>query len=466
MKWAEGLDKLGIFLYLAISIFAVVNIYSVDSGLGEKQLIFFFISLFVGLIIFMMRSKFFENFAVVFFILGVVSLLGLHVLGSEIKGQKNWYKIGGFTIQPVEFAKIGISLMLASYVSGPDFNLNNRKSFLTTLAIIGVPAIAVLSIPDVGSLLVFTAFAIALYREGLSGWLFGVGLGIGTIFFSAISLGNFNVTLFIGIIGNFTLILFLSQKRITLISIFILILAEIIILSLFNTDRLLLLKIIFGIFNLSILFLFGKAILNIIDGKENIYFLIKAFGIILLFSFLGSISLYSNEIMKKLPKHQRERIEVLYKGEKAFRDTSGYNLLYSKTAIGSGGFWGKGYKQGSVTQGKFVPEQETDYIFCTVGEEWGFLGSSLLVIFYAVYIGRIYYLAENQKTTFNRVFGYCFAGVLLMHFAINLGMVMGLFPTVGIPLPYFSYGGSSFLAFSIMTAIFFKLNYTDKNSLV
>jgi rod shape determining protein RodA len=147
MKWAEGLDKLGIFLYLAISVFAVVNIYSVDSGLGEKQLIFFFISLFVGLIIFMMRSKFFENFAVVFFILGVVSLLGLHVLGSEIKGQKNWYKIGGFTIQPVEFAKIGISLMLASYVSGPDFNLNNRKSFLTTLAIIGVPAIAVLSIP-------------------------------------------------------------------------------------------------------------------------------------------------------------------------------------------------------------------------------------------------------------------------------------------------------------------------------
>lgn len=117
MKWAEGLDKLGIFLYLAISVFAVVNIYSVDSGLGEKQLIFFFISLFVGLIIFMMRSKFFENFAVVFFILGVVSLLGLHVLGSEIKGQKNWYKIGGFTIQPVEFAKIGISLMLASYVS-------------------------------------------------------------------------------------------------------------------------------------------------------------------------------------------------------------------------------------------------------------------------------------------------------------------------------------------------------------
>ena len=409
MKWAEGLDKLGIFLYLAISIFAVVNIYSVDSGLGEKQLIFFFISLFVGLIIFMMRSKFFENFAVVFFILGVVSLLGLHVLGSEIKGQKNWYKIGGFTIQPVEFAKIGISLMLASYVSGPDFKLNNRKSFLTTLAIIGVPAIAVLSIPDVGSLLVFTTFIIALYREGLSGWLFGIGFTLAAVFLLSIAFNPLYIIL--GLL--FILVLFL----------------------LFNFNR-----IVWTI----------PTIATFVGG----------------FLLLSGISYGTPKILEKLPKHQRERIEVLYKGEKAFRDTSGYNLLYSKTAIGSGGVFGKGYKQGSVTQGKFVPEQETDYIFCTVGEEWGFLGSSLLVIFYAVYIGRIYYLAENQKTTFNRVFGYCFAGVLLMHFAINLGMVMGLFPTVGIPLPYFSYGGSSFLAFSIMTAIFFKLNYTDKNSLV
>lgn len=409
MKWAEGLDKLGIFLYLAISIFAVVNIYSVDRGLGEKQLMFFFISLFVGIIIFMMRSKFFENFAVVFFVLGIISLLGLHILGSEIKGQKNWYKIGGFTMQPVEFAKIGVALMLANYVSGPDFNLNNKKSFLTTVAIIGVPAIAVLSIPDVGSLLVFTAFIIALYREGLSGWLFGIGFILAAVF-----------------------LLSIAYPPIYIISGMLLILLVYVFLN-FN-------KIIWTI----------PTIASFLGG----------------FLLLAGISYGTPKILEKLPKHQRERIEVLYKGEKAFRDTSGYNLLYSKTAIGSGGFWGKGYKEGSVTQGKFVPEQETDYIFCTVGEEWGFLGSTLLVIFYAVYIGRIYYLAENQKTTFNRVFGYCFAGVLLMHFAINLGMVMGLFPTVGIPLPYFSYGGSSFLAFSIMTAIFFKLDYTDRNSLV
>ena len=203
--------------------------------------------------------------------------------------------------------------------------------------------------------------------------------------------------------------------------------------------------------------------LNFYTIQRNVIYII---AIVLTVGLLSALSYGSPYILTKLPKHQRERIEVLYKGEKAFRDTSGYNLLYSKTAIGSGGFFGKGYREGSVTQGKFVPEQSTDYIFCTVGEEWGFFGSSMLVILYSVFIGRIYYLAEKQKSAFNRVFGYSFASILLMHFSINLGMVMGLFPTVGIPLPFFSYGGSSLLAFSMMTFIFFKLNYTDRNSLV
>ena len=409
MKWAEGIDKIGIFLYLAISLFAVANIYSVDEDLGKKQLIFFLLSLFVGFIIFMMRTKFFENFSGIFYIGGVLLLIGLFPFGKEILGQKNWYKFGGFTMQPVEFAKIGVSLMLANYVAGPDFNLKMRKSLLTSLAIIGIPAVVVLAIPDVGSLLVFTAFVIALYREGLSGWLFVVGFVLAGVFLLSLAINP------IYIVGS-----------------------------------------IIAIVGFFIFFNFNRIHWNI----PTILSIVGAVG------FLAAISFGTPKILEKLPKHQRERIEVLYKGEKAFRDTSGYNLLYSKTAIGSGGFFGKGYKQGSVTQGKFVPEQETDYIFCTVGEEWGFLGSFLLVLFYAIYIGRIYFLAENQKSTFNRVFGYCFAGILLMHFAINLGMVMGLFPTVGIPLPYFSYGGSSFLAFSIMTAIFFKLNYADKNSLV
>lgn len=409
MKWAEGLDKLSIFLYLAISLFAVTNIYSVDESLGKKQLIFFCISLVVGGIIFIMRTKFFENFASIIYVLGVLLLIGLFPFGTEILGQKNWYKFGGFTMQPVEFAKIGVALMLSNYVSGPDFNLKYKKSVYTVLAVIGIPAIVVLAIPDVGSLLVFLAFFIALYREGLSGWFFGVIGIVAAVFLISLAINPLYVIGGIAVI--FLLIVFLNFYRI----------------------------------------------------HWNLMSVASFLGSFLL---LAGLAYGTPKILEKMPKHQRERIEVLYKGEKAFRDTSGYNLLYSKTAIGSGGFFGKGYKEGSVTQGKFVPEQETDYIFCTVGEEWGFFGATLLVIFYAVFIGRIYYLAERQKSIFNRVFGYCFASILLMHFAINLGMVMGLFPTVGIPLPYFSYGGSSFLAFSIMTFIFFKLNYADRNSLV
>ncbi|WP_347220191.1 rod shape-determining protein RodA [Chryseobacterium sp.] len=409
MKWTEGIDKLGLGLYFMLCIFAIANIYSVDQKLGEKQLIFFCISLFVGLIIFVGRSKFFENMAGIIYIGGVLLLIGLFPFGKEILGQKNWYKFGSLTMQPVEFAKIGTALMLANYVSGPDFNLKNRKSLLTALGIIGIPAVVVLAIPDVGSMLVFIAFFIALYREGLSGLLFGIGFVFAAVFLVALAIPPVYVAAAILIIAGVLIAMNYHRMSWDVIS-------------------------ISGISG-SILLLCGLA-----------------FG--------------SPYILEKLPKHQRERIEVLYKGEKAFRDTSGYNLLYSKTAIGSGGLLGKGYREGSVTQGKFVPEQETDYIFCTVGEEWGFVGSAVLILCYMIYIGRIYYLAERQKSTFNRVFGYCFASILLMHFSINLGMVMGLFPTVGIPLPYFSYGGSSLLAFSMMTFIFFKLNYSDKNSLV
>jgi rod shape determining protein RodA len=409
MKWTEGIDKLGLGLYFLLCVFAIANIYSVDQKLGEKQLIFFCISLFVGLIIFFSRSKFFENMAGIIYIGGVLLLIGLFPFGKEILGQKNWYKFGSFTMQPVEFAKIGTALMLANYVSGPDFNLKNRKSLLTTLAIIGVPAVVVLAIPDVGSMLVFIAFFIALYREGLSGLLFGVGFLFAGVFLISLAVPPMYVAIAVLVIAGILIAMNYHRMSWDVIS---------------------------------------------ISGIS---------GSILL---LCGLAFASPTILEKLPKHQRERIDVLYKGEKAFRDTSGYNLLYSKTAIGSGGLWGKGYREGSVTQGKFVPEQETDYIFCTVGEEWGFLGSAILILCYMVYIGRIYYLAERQKSTFNRVFGYCFASILLMHFSINLGMVMGLFPTVGIPLPYFSYGGSSLLAFSMMTFIFFKLNYSDKNSLV
>ncbi len=409
MKWAQGIDKLGLSLYFLLCGFAVANIYSVEPASGNRQAIWLAVSVITGLVIFMMRTKFFENMAGIIYLVSILLLIGLFPFGTEILGQKNWYKFGPVSLQPVEFAKIGTALMLSNYVSGPDFNLKHKKSLWTVIAIIGIPSIVVLAIPDVGSLLVFIAFFIALFREGMSGWVFGVGSIFAGVFLVAIAVDPMYVVGAIIIIT--VIVLFLNSYKI----------------------------------------------------HWNV---ISVAGIVGGVGMLCGLAYGSPFILEKLPKHQRERIEVLYKGEKAFRDTSGYNLLYSKTAIGSGGFFGKGYREGSVTKGKFVPEQSTDYIFCTVGEEWGFLGSSLLVILYSIFIGRIYYLSEKQKSAFNRVFGYCFASILLMHFSINLGMVMGLFPTVGIPLPFFSYGGSSLLAFSMMTFIFFKLNYTDRNSLV
>ena len=307
----------------------------------------------------------------------------------------------------MEFMKIGISLMLASYVGNADFNIKERKSLLFSLGLLAVPGALVLLQPDVGSLMVFMAFFIALYREGLSGWLFVAGFLVVGIFL--VSLVVSPVYVVGACVGLAVLVVYFTRKSWNIAS---------------------------------------MAVLTVV------------------LALISGLSFGAPKVMEKLPKHQRERIEVLFKGEKAFRKTAGYNLLYSKTAIGSGGLLGKGYQEGSVTQGHFVPEQRTDYIFCTVGEEWGFVGSTILVLFYAIYIGRIYFLAERQKNTFGRVFGYCFASILLMHFSINIGMVMGLFPTVGIPLPYFSYGGSSLLAFSIMTGIFFKLNSQDKESFI
>jgi rod shape determining protein RodA len=405
----EGLDKIGLGLYFIIVIFGIFNIYSVDPASGSKQATWLGISCFIGLVIFALRSKFFENTAGIIYIISVLLLIGLIPLGKEVHGQKNWYVMGPISLQPVEFVKIGIALLLSNFVSSPDFNIRKQKSLVQVLVILGIPGFFILIQPDVGSLMVFMAFIIALYREGLTGWLFGGGFLLGGVFLVSIAVD-----------------------------------------PIYITAALTVMLIVFALYRLSYL-------------RKRLLMSALVFGV---YAFLCGLSFATPVVFDKLPKHQRERIEVLYKGEKAFRDTAGYNLLYSKTAIGSGGVIGKGFREGSVTQGKFVPEQRTDYIFCTVGEEWGFVGSSFLVIFYALYIGRIYYLAERMKSAFNRVFGYCFASIILMHFCINIGMVMGLFPTVGIPLPYFSYGGSSLLAFSSITFIFFKLNYTDVNSLV
>lgn len=409
-KIFRGIDWLMLFLYLFIALFGIANIYSVDSSSGTKQLIWLLISLTLGTSTFLVRPKFFENFAGLFYILGLFLLAGVLFFGSYVNGAKAWYRIGGFSLQPVELAKISTALMLANYIDSPNFNIKNNQSLAISFLIIFIPIVLILLQPDVGSILVFIAYFIALYREGMTGWLF--------------------------VIGFYFLLLFLVSIWIPS-WIIILILAS---------------------FIIAFLFIFRKKIRW--NQQINILF------IIIFLSISSLVSICSPFIFENLPKHQKERILVLYEGERKYRDTAGYNLLYSKTAIGSGGFWGKGYKQGSVTAGKFVPEQQTDYIFCTVGEEWGFVGCTILIYLYTCLIARIYYLAETQKSAFSRVMGYSLASILFMHFLINIGMVIGLFPTVGIPLPFFSYGGSSLLGFSLFIFIFLRLNYSDRNRLI
>lgn len=455
----RGIDLPLLLMYLFIVLFGITNIYSVSEDFGIKQLTWFFISTCVGLLIFAIRVQFFENFAGVFYVIGLMLLVLLFPLGKEINGAKAWFVFGPVSLQPVEFVKIATALMLGNFINSPTYSFQNLDSKIKIFATVLIPILLILAQPDVGSILVFTAFFIALFREGLNGIIFIVGGYFLILFLSSLKSID-NAIVYLTIISIFLLIFYLNSFFINkfIYTIFIITSSLLVVYVFFynelNTNLKYALFVIF--FILLLLTIFFR------ERNKKLIFLI-----IFLVS-LASIPLMilSPIIFSKLPKHQKERIDVLFEGEAKYRDTAGYNLLYSKTSIGSGGLFGKGFNNGTVTDGGFVPEQHTDYIFSVVGEEWGFLGSSILLIVYACFIMRIYYLSDQQKSSFHRVFGYCIASIFFMHFIINVGMVIGLFPTVGIPLPYFSYGGSSLLAFSVMFYIFLRLNFFDNRSLV
>ncbi len=406
-----NIDYFVLILFLLIVSFGILNISSVVAENGNKQLMFLGVALVIGLFFFLIQSILFESVAIIFYIFGILLLVGVLLVGHEINGAKAWYKLGPVNFQPIELVKIFTALLLAGIVNSSNFDVKSPNSLLKLLVIIGLPIILLLMQPDLGSVLVFAAFFIALYREGLPGYWFI--LGIYAIVLALLSIAYDPIYVVLVLV--------------------VLVLIFIITASFFKSFK-------------------------ITRGMT--------LALILALIISSAISFSTGFVFEKLPKHQKERVMVLLEGEKKYKDTSGYNLLYSKSAIAVGRLKGTGYNEGTVTKGKFVPEQHTDYIFCTVGEEWGFLGSSVLVILYALFIGRIYYLSESAKNTFLRVYGYCFGSIILMHFMMNIGMVLGLFPTVGIPLPYFSYGGSSLLGFTIMFFIFLRLVYADKSRLI
>ena len=362
-----------------------------------KQLIWIVLALIIGLVVLIIDSKFFSTFAYLFYGLAVLSLLGVLVFGATVAGSKSWFQIGSFAIQPSEFAKFATCLALAKYLSSRNVKLIKLKSIFIILLIIGIPAFLILLQHDTGSALVYSVFILVLYREGMSGTILVI------LFFAALL---FIVTLLFG--------------------------------------QQLILIIIAGIFIL--LFSFFKILRK--------RFLISIGVLLIISAYVFSID-YGFE--NALKPHQKKRIIVLIGKEQDLMG-AGYNVNQSKIAIGSGGFSGKGFLKGTQTKYDFVPEQSTDFIFCTVGEEWGFAGSFVVIGLFILLLVRLIILAERQRSGFSRIYGYGVASVLFFHFMISIGMTIGLTPVIGIPLPYFSYGGSSLWAFTILLFIFLKLD--------
>lgn len=401
-------DWLIIFLYIALVVIGWMNIYSAslsDSAKGffdfeqiyARQ--FLFICLSVVLIIFLLaiESKFYERFASVFYIVSLISLLGLFVFGENINGATSWYSFGPFGLQPSEFAKAATALALAKYVSDIQTDMKEFKNQLVAFLILALPALFIIPQPDPGSALIYAAFVFPLYREGLHGVYLLLGLFATVLFVSTLAFGAVGVA--IGVLLLAGIMFYRNRKK----------------------------------------------------RPNFIKYLLIAIGCI---AFAFSVSFIFNNVFDQ---RHRDRFNIVL-GKEVDARGIGYNTNQSEIAISNGGWLGKGWTQGTQTKGNFVPEQHTDYIFSTVGEEWGFLGSMIVVLLFVGLIVRIIFRAEKQKTQFGRVYGYSVAAILFLHFFVNIGMVTGIFPTVGIPLPFFSYGGSALWGFTILLFIFIKLD--------
>ncbi|MGB0980713.1 MAG: rod shape-determining protein RodA [Winogradskyella sp.] len=415
-----GFDWITILIFLALIGFGYLNILSA-SHVGEitnyfdttqpygKQLIFIGLTFFIIVIILSVEAKFYERFASLIYIIAILALLGLFIFGKDVNGARSWYGIGSMTIQPSEFAKFATTLAVAKYISDIQTNLKTLQDQLKIAAIIFIPALLILLQNDAGSTIVYTAFFFILYREGLQQIYLIIALSLILIAVLSLKFGIIITATLVAIL--ITIAYFLRRKKRTPIIQYIIVLIA------------------------AMVFSYG----------------VKQF--------------YEHG----LRPHQQNRISLWLRLEtdatklKQMKKREAYNLIQSEEAISSGRFYGKGFLQGTRTKGKFVPEQHTDYIFSTVGEEWGFLGSSLVVILFVFLIIRILYLAESQKSQFSRIYGYGVASILFVHFTINTGMVMGLIPTVGIPLPFFSYGGSGLWGFTILLFIFIKLDSNKIN---
>ena len=395
------------FLLVALgwlNIFAVVydpqqidqSIFSLSLNSG-RQLIWIGTSIVIIAVIMLMDFRFYDSFAYLIYAAIILILISVLLFGSEIAGSKSWFTVGSFRIQPSEFAKFATALAVAKYVS-----INNKiftaiKPQLTLFAFAVIPAVLIILQGDTGTAMVYSAFAIVFYREGFSPLLLGIGISIGVLF---------------------VLTLYIDQVYLIIAAV------------------------------VTAFMLIG------INSKKTRRIVLIVASTLSVIAVVVSVDLFMTHVLKP---HQQNRVKALINPD---ADPLGYgwNVTQSKIAIGSGGFWGKGFLEGTQTKFDFVPEQSTDFIFCTIGEEHGWLGSLLLIGLFVGLLIRVTMIAERQKSTFARVYGYSVAAILFFHFAVNIGMTIGLFPVIGIPLPFFSYGGSSLWAFTILLFILLKLD--------
>ncbi|MHA7843599.1 MAG: rod shape-determining protein RodA [Winogradskyella sp.] len=413
-------DWITIILFLLLVGFGYVNILSAShdgevtsyfnmSELYGKQLVFIGLTFVIILLILSLEAKFYERFSSIIYLVAILSLVGLFIFGKDVNGARSWYGIGSMTIQPSEFAKFATALAVAKYISDIQTNMKTLKDQIRVAAIIFIPALLILLQNDAGSTIVYLAFFFVFYREGLQ-------------------------QIYLIVVISLILLAVLSLK--------------------------------FGILATTVVALIALTVRYFFRKKKRASKLQYILVLFIAVGFAYGVKLFYEH---GLQTHQQNRISLWLRLEKdpvkleQMRKAEAYNLIQSEEAISSGGLTGKGFFEGTRTTGKFVPEQETDYIFSTVGEEWGFLGSSAVVLLFVFLIIRILYLAEAQKSQFSRVYGYGVASILFVHFTINIGMVMGLIPTVGIPLPFFSYGGSGLWGFTILLFIFIKLDSNKIN---
>ena len=405
----DGIDWVMVILFLLLVFMGWLNIYAAvfneehqsifdTTQRYGKQLIWIGLSIFVALVIMLIDGKFYSTFSIPIYAVNMLLLIVVLLTARDVAGARSWIDIGPFKLQPSEFAKSATALALAAYLGDIGTRMKDLQTKVVAGIILAIPAGLILLQNDTGSMLVFGAFALVMYREGLSGNILLLGLAFAVLFIFSLLFTPLTMLIILVSIG---LLAFLFQKK--------------------KTWKL------------------GLGIGGIL---------------VVLMGFVYSVDYLFNNVLEP---HQQVRINVLL-GKEDDPKGAGYNVNQSKIAIGSGGFSGKGFLKGTQTKYDFVPEQTTDFIFCTVGEEWGFTGTFVVIALFTALILRILYISERQRSAFTRIYGYCVASIFFFHFLINIGMTIGLMPVIGIPLPFFSYGGSSLLGFTILLFIFIKLD--------